>query len=57
MEEIYSRMAKEARHQYTLAYEPNQSDIKSNYHTVEVHILREGVSAQTRQGYYGSLKD
>jgi VWFA-related protein len=52
MEQLYSRIMEEARHQYTLAYVPVGNDASTNYHRVETRVLRDGLIAQTRQGYY-----
>lgn len=40
------------RHQYVVAYSPN--DLKPNgaFHTVEIKILVKGVIARTRKGYF-----
>jgi Ca-activated chloride channel family protein len=52
MERLYSRIMEEARHQYTLGYVPAGNDASANYHRVETNVLRDGLIAQTRQGYY-----
>jgi Ca-activated chloride channel homolog len=52
MEEFYSRLAEEARYEYTLAYAPKGTDQSKDYHTVEVRIRREGLNVKTRQGYF-----
>jgi len=50
--EFYSRIAEEARNQYTLYYSP-KGDRKVDYHTIEVRVRREGLKILARQGYYG----
>jgi VWFA-related protein len=52
MEQLYSRITEEARHQYTLGCVPVGNDASANYHRVKTHLLRDGLIAQTRQGYY-----
>ena len=51
-EEFYSRIAEQARNQYTLAFAP-KGERKVDYHTLEVRVRREGMTILTRQGYYG----
>jgi Ca-activated chloride channel family protein len=52
MQEIYARMTEQARHEYTIAYEPKGNNTKSDYHVVRVYTKREGLSVNTRKGYY-----
>src|SRR4029077_2135219 len=52
MERLYSQIAEEARHEYTLAYVPHGNDRNAKYHKIEVRTTREGVTIKTRQGYY-----
>jgi len=52
LEELYSRVAEEARHVYTLAYVPRGNDHTKEYHTVEVRVMRPGLDVKTREGYY-----
>jgi Ca-activated chloride channel family protein len=52
LEEFYSRLAEEARYEYTLAYSPKGTDQSKDYHTVEVRVRREGLNVKTRQGYF-----
>jgi VWFA-related protein len=54
MEELYSRVTEEARHQYTLYYTPFGTDRAADYHTIEVRIEREGLNVTAREGYYTS---
>jgi Ca-activated chloride channel family protein len=51
-EEFYSRIAEQARNQYTLAFAPN-GERKVDYHSLEVRVRREGMTILTRKGYYG----
>jgi Ca-activated chloride channel family protein len=52
LEQLYSRITDEARHEYTLAYVPLGNHADSNYHKIQVRITREGLIAETREGYY-----
>jgi VWFA-related protein len=52
MEELYSRVTEEARNQYTLAYSPTGTNRSSEYHSIEVRVKREGLTVDTREGYY-----
>jgi Ca-activated chloride channel homolog len=54
IEQLYSRITEEARHEYTLAYVPSGNNSTSNYHKLEVRITREGLVSETREGYYTS---
>jgi Ca-activated chloride channel family protein len=54
MEELYSRIAEEARHEYTLYYTPERTDRAADYHTIEVRVEREGLNVTAREGYYAS---
>jgi len=55
LEELYSRVAEQARNQYTLGYNPHGNDRTKDYHTVEVRVHREGLDVRTREGYYSSV--
>jgi len=52
MEELYSRVTEEARHQYVLAYMPVGVNRGEEYHSIEVRVKREGLNVIARQGYY-----
>jgi VWFA-related protein len=54
MEELYSRVTEQARHQYTLTYSPVGTDRAADYHTIEVRVEREGLNVTAREGYYAS---
>lgn len=51
-EDFYSRIAEQARNQYTLAYAPKDNH-KVDYHSIEVRVRREGLNILAREGYYG----
>lgn len=52
LEQLYSRITEEARHQYLLTYTPRGTDHKAPYHTIEVRVKREGLKIITREGYF-----
>lgn len=54
LEELYSRVAEQARNQYTIAYNPRGNDRSKDYHTIEVRVRREGLDVRTREGYYSA---
>lgn len=54
MEELYSRITEQARHEYTLYYTPAETARGADYHTIEVRVEREGLSVTAREGYYAS---
>jgi Ca-activated chloride channel family protein len=54
MEQLYARVTEEARHEYSLAYEPRGNDRSGKYHRVEVRVRREDMTVKTREGYYES---
>src|SRR5262249_2877415 len=56
LEKLYSQIAEQARHEYTLAYMPRGNKVASNYHSVEVRTTRQGLRIATRQGYYSNSK-
>jgi VWFA-related protein len=53
MEQLYKRITEEARHEYTVAYEPRGNDRKAKYHEVQVRVRQDGMVVKTREGYYG----
>src|SRR5260370_38187752 len=52
MSELYSRVTEEARNQYTLAYAPSGTDRRTDHHSIEVRVRREGLTILARKGYY-----
>jgi len=54
MEELYSRVTEEARHQYLLTYVSTGTDRGADYHSIEVRVEREGLNVVAREGYYAS---
>jgi VWFA-related protein len=57
MEQIYSRIAEQARHEYTLAYQPRNTNPDANFHPIELHVDGEELTVQTRKGYYKRLPE
>lgn len=51
MENLYSKITAEARHDYTIAYVPTGNLKDLNFHAVRV-TATSGLSASTRRGYY-----
>jgi VWFA-related protein len=54
MEELYSRITEQARHQYTLTYSPLGTDRGADYHKIEVRVERGDLDVTAREGYYAS---
>jgi VWFA-related protein len=54
MEQSYSRITDQARHQYTLAYVPTGNNFGSNYHRIELQVEGQGLTVHTREGYYNN---
>jgi len=52
MENAYGRITEQARNPYTLAYVPQGTDRKKDYHDIEVRVARTGLMLSARQGYY-----
>jgi Ca-activated chloride channel homolog len=52
MQEIYAQLTEQARHEYTIAYQPKGNNAKTDYHVVRVSTSRGGLFVNTRQGYY-----
>jgi Ca-activated chloride channel family protein len=51
MENLYSKIAEQARHAYTIAYAPRGNLKDSDFHAVRV-TATSGLMASTRRGYY-----
>jgi len=48
----FQDIATELRHQYVLSYRPSNFLPNGQYHTITVQVLRNGILARTRRGYY-----
>jgi len=54
LEALYSRIAEQARNQYTIGYAPPHDDRIVTYHSIEVRIRRPGLKLIARDGYYSA---
>ena len=54
LERFYSRIADQARNQYTLSYSPDHKDRIVTYHAIEVRVKLAGLTVQARQGYFSA---
>jgi VWFA-related protein len=54
LEALYSRIAEQARNQYTIGYAPQHNDRTVTYHSIEVRIERPGLRLLSRDGYYSA---
>lgn len=54
LEHLYAQVAEQARNEYTLTFTPHNVSIAKDYHSIEVRVLRPGLSIETRGGYYDS---
>jgi VWFA-related protein len=54
LERVYSRIADQARNQYTLSYQPDHKDRVVTYHTIEVRVKLGGLTVEARQGYFSA---
>lgn len=52
LENLYSRVAEQARNQYTLGYVPQKTDRTLDYHSIEVRVKRADLTLLSRDGYY-----
>ena len=48
----FGRISQELRSQYSIGYYPKNANPDGRYRKVEVRVIRPGVTARTRQGYY-----
>jgi VWFA-related protein len=54
MEELYAKIAEQARNEYTLVYSPAGTDRGAEYHSIEIRVERPGLNVTAREGYYTS---
>jgi len=52
LENLYTRITEQARHQYTLGYVPRRANPSREYHEIEVRVRRTGLLLLTREGYF-----
>lgn len=51
----FQDIATELRHQYVLSYRPSNFVPNGTYHSISVQVLRNGILARTRRGYYATV--
>ena len=54
LERFYSRVADQARNQYTLSYSPDHKDRIVTYHSIDVRVKLPNLNVEARQGYYSA---
>jgi VWFA-related protein len=54
LENLYSSVTEQARNQYTLTFQPQDTDRTKDYHSIEVRVRRPSLDVTARQGYYQS---
>jgi VWFA-related protein len=54
LENLYASVTEQARNQYTLTFQPQDTDRTKDYHSIEVRIKRPSLDVTARQGYYQS---
>jgi VWFA-related protein len=54
LERFYSRVADQARNQYSIYYSPDHKDRVVTYHSIEVRVKLQGLTVEARQGYFSA---
>jgi VWFA-related protein len=54
LERFYSRIADQARNQYSLYYSPDHKDRIVTYHAIDVRVKLAGLNVEARQGYFSA---
>lgn len=54
LERFYSRVADQARNQYTLYYSPDHKDRIVTFHSIDVRVKLPNLNVEARQGYYSA---
>ncbi|MBI3939594.1 MAG: VWA domain-containing protein [Acidobacteria bacterium] len=54
LNDIYQRVAEELRHQYYMGYLPANGAKDGSWRKIEIQVLKPGVQATTRAGYYAA---
>lgn len=56
LDRMYTNLTEEARNEYTLTFQPEQSDVSKDYHPIEVRVENHGnnLNISARDGYYFS---
>jgi VWFA-related protein len=54
LERLYASVTEQARNQYTITFQPQDTDRSKDYHSIEVRVRRPDLDVTARQGYYQS---
>ena len=56
LDRMYTNLTEEARNEYTLTFQPSQSDVRKDYHPIDVRVENHGsnLNILARDGYYFS---
>jgi VWFA-related protein len=54
LEKLYASVTEQARNQYTITFQPQDTDRGKDYHSIEVRVRRPDLDVTARQGYYQS---
>jgi len=54
LERFYSRVADQARNQYSIYYSPDHKDRIVTYHLIDVRVKLPGLNVEARQGYFSA---
>lgn len=56
LDRMYANLTEEARNEYTLTFQPEQSDVSKDYHPIEIRVENHGnnLNVSARDGYYFS---
>jgi VWFA-related protein len=54
LERFYSRIADQARNQYSLYYSPDHKDRIVTYHSIDVRVKLPNLNVEARQGYFSA---
>jgi len=57
IEESFARIAREARTQYTVGYYTHEPFIDGKWRTIEVKVMRPGLTVIAKKGYYPTASD
>ena len=54
LENLYASVTEQARNQYTITFQPQDTDRSKDFHSIEVRVRRPDLDVTARQGYYQS---
>jgi VWFA-related protein len=54
LENLYASVTEQARNQYTITFQPQDTDRSKDLHSIEVRVRRPDLDVTARQGYYQS---